>query len=433
MSTLLDTEEFGISEVDTDRLDNEVDTEIIDDVLEQAVDAYVEFKGLDTRILNHSTINPLDSLLRIVCDSSSTLEERKQSFLYMYKSAYLTKNEYCIKGLLTVLSDENIPVETRFLWLNSIRFLSDSLEVGLHGYVYWFYRHPDPILYQLLSAQFILSNPLQHHPYIKTHVKHAHQRLYQIAKSDYPIEVRSDAADMLIRLGTYNFREAAKQIIHQLGNQFMEKRKQTVYTNAQNVHDVTHVTTALQALVKKSDKDVEKLNVDTIYTWLQNEPVALESYQRIILDTATYDGYTMVDVMKYIWSYIQKSEHKLELEKRWVEELIEMNGWCSTGHLVRLINVLQGFDEDVVVTMDQKNELRAAVFARLQFSMRKLSDELQEELGMEFCSTEKALLKEFVDEYSPYDELRSEYRNVDQATFDGWFSEIVRLYIGETR
>ena len=178
---------------------------------------------------------------------------------------------------------------------------------------------------------------------------------------------------------------------------------------------------------------MEKLNVDTIYTWLQNEPVALESYQRIILDTATYDGYTMVDVMKYIWSYIQKSEHKLELEKRWVEELIEMNGWCSTGHLVRLINVLQGFDEDVVVTMDQKNELRAAVFARLQFSMRKLSDELQEELGMEFCSTEKALLKEFVDEYSPYDELRSEYRNVDQATFDGWFSEIVRLYIGETR
>ena len=426
--TLLNTEEYGISS--TEELE-----ELIDEVVDEKVDSYIEFKGLDTRILNHSTSNPLDSLLRVVCDSNSTLDERKQSFMYMYKSSYLSKNEYCIKGLLTLLSDDNIPVETRFLWLNSIRFLSDSLEVGLHGYVYWFYRHSEPILYQLLSAQFILSNQLQNHPYIKTHVKHAHQLLYQTAKSEnHTVEVRSDAADMLIRLGTPNFREASKQIIEKLGNQFIEKRKQTVYTNAQNIHEITKVSQAIQALAKKTDKEeVAKLNIDTIYIWLQSEPIALESYQRIILDTATYDGYTMVDIMKYIWLTIQYSDHRLELENRWVEELIEMNGWCSTGHLVRLLNVLQGFDEDVVVKMDEKTELRSAVYARLQFSMKKLSKELQEELSMAFCGEDKELLKEFVEEYSPYDELRSEYREVEQSVFDDWYREIIRSYLGETR
>jgi hypothetical protein len=290
-------------------------------------------------------------------------------------------------------------------------------------------------LYQLLSAQFILSNQLQNHPYIKTHVKHAHQLLYQTAKSEnHSVEVRSDAADMLIRLGTPNFRDAAKQIIESLGNQFIEKRRQTVYTNAQNIHEITKVSQAIHALAKKTDKEeVAKLNIDTIYIWLQSEPVALESYQRIILDTATYDGYTMVDIMKYIWLAIQYSDHRLELENRWVEELIEMNGWCSTGHLVRLLNVLQGFDEDVVVKMDEKAELRSAVYARLQFSMKKLSQELQEELSMAFCGEDKELLKEFVEEYSPYDELRSEYREVEQSVFDDWYNEIIRSYLGEMR
>jgi hypothetical protein len=51
---------------------------------------------------------------------------------------------------------------------------------------------------------------------------------------------------------------------------------------------------------------------------------------------------------------IQEHNHKLELEKRLVEELEEMSGTCSSGHIIRLANVFNGFDFELNLGIEEE-------------------------------------------------------------------------------
>lgn len=46
-----------------------------------------------------------------------------------------------------------------------------------------------------------------------------------------------------------------------------------------------------------------------------------------------------------VWGLIQKSKHKDDLEQRLWEEAVDSLGMCTQGHMTRLANVLQGFEE----------------------------------------------------------------------------------------
>jgi hypothetical protein len=441
--TLLDADEYGVEttyeETEAEETETEepaveasenepevetvVDMDIIDDVEDLPEDVRNTFRGLDVRVLNHSTSNPLASLSRIALDASAALDERKQAFRYMYQSAYIDKQTVCMHVLLSVLGDDTLSLEQRFEWLRTIPLAADGLEVALHGYVYWFYTHAEPLTFHMLAAQFVLAHPIQSYPMIRSHVKHAQNALYRIATQPNAVNVRSEAADMLLRLGTEKFRAAGERVIHELGHAYVDARQRTVYTNAQNAHDVQNVQAVLDALVMDTDT-----SLDDVFTFLQPHEHALESFQRIVLDTATYGGYALTDVFRSVYRRIVDSPHRAQLEQRLIEELTDMNGWCSTGHLVRLLNVFQGFG-DVALTIDPRQEVRAAVFARLQYAMRKsCSPELQEELMLAFCSADKTLLEEFVEVYGPYEELKQEYP--DAAEFDQWYADSIKAYLG---
>ena len=56
-------------------------------------------------------------------------------------------------------------------------------------------------------------------------------------------------------------------------------------------------------------------------------------------------GLTVNQVLKGLWCLILDRTNiniQNDLKKRLKEELIEMNGQCTSGHLSRLINVIQG-------------------------------------------------------------------------------------------
>lgn len=445
--TLLDADEYGVelayeeTELEETELEETeasearepeaseasvVDMDMIDDVEDLPEDVRNSFRGLDVRVLNHSTSNPLASLSRIALDASAALDERKQAFRYMYQSAYIDKQAVCMHVLLSVLGDDTLSLEQRFEWLRAIPLAADGLEVALHGYVYWFYTHAEPLTYHMLAAQFVLAHPIQSYPMIRSHVKHAQNALYRIAAQPNAVHVRSDAADMLLRLGTEKFRAAGERVIHELGHAYVDARQRTVYTNAQNAHDVQNVQAVLQELMSEAP-DTPDVTLDDVFTFLQPHEHALESFQRIVLDTATYGGYALTDVFRGVYRRIVVSPHRAQLERRLIEELTDMNGWCSTGHLVRLLNVFQGFGG--ALTIDARQEVRAAVFARLQYAMRKsCAPELQEELMLAFCSADKTLLEEFVAVYGPYEELKQEYP--DAAEFDQWYADSIKAYLG---
>lgn len=373
----------------------------------------------------------LDVFEKRAMSSTESIEDRYIAFCAMYQSPFHQKNQRCIAVLLHILQDESIPKEIRFSWLTRLKISSSSLDVCLYGYVYWFYTYNDPLLYKLISAQFMLSHPVSDYPFMKTHIKFSQQYLYQLAKKDsISVQLRSEACDLLIRLGTPNFRKVGEELIHALGNQYVPKRDRTVYTNSQNIHAVN--MNSVKDAVEWLSNDPLVISLDDIYSWIQtfSEERASSSFHRIMMDTGLYFGIPMSDLLRYVFQKIKSSHHQKELEKRLIEELIEMDGWCSSGHIVRLVNVLQGFDEKVNISMPIKEEIRSAVFTRLSYQMKTCSKELQDELVLGFCQEDKTLLTEFIDTYSPYDELREEYKHISKEEFDRYYNQTIRDYMG---
>jgi hypothetical protein len=431
MSTPLDLSEYGIA--------TETDTYAQDEIIDRVTDAdtYDSFHGLDLRTLHHSTDNPLNALYSKVIDSTLSLSDRKQAFTYMYHSSYVDKDKICGNALLGLLKDESVSVEDRFHFLNSIRLQSSLLSVPMHGYVWWFYQNTEPLRYRLLAAQFILAHPVQEFPLIKSHFLQSQRFLKEIAEDEKEdIQLRSEAADMLVRLGTPNFRAAGQRVIQQGVKGHTRK---TLYDDEQNVHQVSYQS-ALEKILEKVGDSIEKFSVDQILHHLRSQMrinsentllhSACDSFERIVLDTATYSGHSMSKILQYVYAYVQQSPHRVELENRFLEELVEMKGWCSTGHVVRLLNIVSGFDSDVTLRVDPSQEIKSAVFARLGFAIKKLPREQQEEIAEEFCSEQKFLLQEFVETYSPYEELLAEYHHLPREEFEQHYHSAIRQYLG---
>lgn len=414
MSTSLDCTEFGLESFpDID------ESEYIDEPPMVSV--------MDLTV-SDSLQSPLHDLETIALNSSVPLPERFLAFKRMYQSPYMDKNTRCIRILLHVLADDSLSKEDRFQWLTQLKFSSDSLEVCLYGYVYWFYTYNEPLLYTLLSAQFILTHPLLNYPMINSHVKYSQQWLYRLAKKEGDHAIRSEAADILLRLGTPQYRIAAETIIHELGQEFVSRHERTLYTNTQNVHEITSVEQAIKLITN----EVLLIQLDSILDWLQGIQhfTALSSFQRMMMDTGLFYGYRMTELICYVVQRIRASSHKNELEKRLLEEMTEMNGWCSTGHVIRLVNVFQGFDPLIQISMSLHAEIKAAVFARYRTHLKTCSIELQEEVAMCFCQDDKTLLIEFMETYSSYDEIKKEYSFMDEREFEEAYQKAIREYSG---
>jgi hypothetical protein len=62
--------------------------------------------------------------------------------------------------------------------------------------------------------------------------------------------------------------------------------------------------------------------------------------------------------------------------------------------------------------------------------MKTCSKELQDELLLAFTNEDKTLLQEFIDIYSPYEELKKEYHHIDPMLFESYYQESIKAYMG---
>lgn len=86
---------------------------------------------------------------------------------------------------------------------------------------------------------------------------------------------------------------------------------------------------------------------------------------------------TLMDVLSAVWLYILESKDKEELKGRLVEELTDMDGKCSTGHLARIINVIQGFteNEELKIKIGVLDQCKSVVRVYLERRLRECEDE----------------------------------------------------------
>jgi hypothetical protein len=123
--------------------------------------------------------------------------------------------------------------------------------------------------------------------------------------------------------------------------------------------------------------------------------------QRLELDQSVYGsiGYKLSNILARVWKMIENSPYKEELEKRLCEELVEMSETCSTGHLLRLMNVFSGYGS-TSLTVDPAVEMRSVINKRVEMyfeSMAKYGEEgekARDEIMEAWADGNEALLQE---------------------------------------
>jgi len=159
----------------------------------------------------------------------------------------------------------------------------------------------------------------------------------------------ADAADLLLRWG-YN----ADKYFRKLSG-----LNQTVFENKENAHlfatdkNIENFIDYLSLIsVSKVDENDLFIKYSEKYKSMSNKTdIALS---RIYIDQSIYKGYSLLTIFLKMCKCIQEHNHKLELEKRLVEELEEMSGTCSSGHIIRLANVFNGFDFELNLGIEEE-------------------------------------------------------------------------------
>jgi len=174
----------------------------------------------------------------------------------------------------------------------------------------------------------------------------------------------------------------------------------SVYSDSQNVHNTRinqSVNKAVLFLWKKYRKEMlhgtlqekeeyKNLCVDNIRNFLQKK---FQKNTREINHSCNYiknsiavfgtepNTVTLKEAFISVWLWLASHTHREELEKRMVEELTEMNGKCTTGHLARLANIVQGFseDEELFIRISDKDQCNSVVRGYLTGELSKCQDE----------------------------------------------------------
>jgi hypothetical protein len=188
-----------------------------------------------------------------------------------------------------------------------------------------------------------------------------------------------------------------------------KKANKTIYNDSQNVHDSEINRSVIKCLenlfqkyqhlfVLKETKKEGELRPTTAREKFEHKIEILENIRQIFqtkypekselinssieyikTSTAIFGKKElgMIDAVIPLWLWINEHEHKKELELRLLEEFKEMHGMCTTGHIARLMNVMQGFtdDENLSIRISNRSQCVAVVKQYLNKALQECKDE----------------------------------------------------------
>ena len=98
-------------------------------------------------------------------------------------------------------------------------------------------------------------------------------------------------------------------------------------------------------------------------------------------------GISFDELLKYIISRIHENSHKDEIKKILNNEMRDASCMCFTGRISRLVNCLNGFDPEIVITISDSEQISQIILL------------IREQLGSEYTiETHKELvLKELLE------------------------------------
>ena len=323
---------------------------------------------------------------------------RVESIFLLMQSEKYKKNASIYFG--EFVEDQNINCDFRYKTILNIEKKEDIKD---HSYficsacLKFLFDEDNDIYYRILAGQYLINHAKQ----IPSKLKKVEEIMYKFATNeDNDYDRRADAADILLKTTDPEMKEKAQAVIMELGS--VNGNIRTVFDNAQNVHTQEvdkSVAEALEALSKlpllqEGNKDIDfdyvndkindlvKSHKNQIFSDSKNKKVK-KGYKgcsycgaccenkndehcsedcinfehredkikvamnRIFMDRALYSKFnnSLVVILLKIWTYLSTHKHRKEMEKRLLEELVEMSGTCSSGFASRLINTISGFGE----------------------------------------------------------------------------------------
>lgn len=260
--------------------------------------------------------------------------------------------------------------------------------------------------------------------------------------------LRADATDVLLQLGSPEIKLVAQEIIMELGR--TERGIKTLYNNAQNVHTKEVEDSVKEALeflqsfeVKKKltfsivEGEILKLLEDSNLDKDKHEKIIV-ALNRIAMDRALYSRYncSLAHILLQVWTYITGHKCESQMKERLLEELSDMSGTCSSGFASRLINTISGFG-DFNVRISWRDQITANFSGRLNARIRDMDDLNLQEKVMEQMTVEspnyedrKHFLK-FLRKSIPVirQELHTEFKeHISETDFDLYFRSALSLY-----
>ena len=404
----------------------------------------------------------------LACDKSLLLEYRMDSCRYLFLSE--EHKQTAQDCLLEVIDTDEYDSAFRyriiagFISRTGINTMLNMKKLKIaydEEFVYalqtnFFYNDNNGVIERILSGQHMLQMECVE----KDEKDDIGDIILSIANNkELEDNIRADAADVLTRCGNESQRKDSRQIISDIGFNVVDSKKEgtllersrTVYNDAENIHGFTdQINRFIEKIIKEADVKIRSYyevhsEVSTLIRKHITDPKkkfkAYKALNRISVDTATFTSYkvTLAELFVHTWLRIQKyeDEQKEELEKRLIEELVDMGDTCSSGHSGRFVNVLSKYD--VTLRISWEDQIKANVAGRMNARMRDCPDlNIRESLAMaqsEFAEEEdKKVYIKFIEDTVPdlKKELFKEFvgeNHVTKAQFEKAFELSVTDWI----
>jgi len=314
----------------------------------------------------------------IVNNDDLSIPYRVDTILFLMNTNKL--REECLIEFMKITND--ITLDDYFRYKNIINIEKLSIQ-HRHYYIekcmmFFIFNENNTIRYRILSAQYILQYDLtQYRDDICRY-------LYNFGlNEELDTGLRADAADMLLTFGNEIYKGYGEELIRTLANE-NGVLASTIYKNAENVHsiDKESVNEIIEFLMeyRPTDETFESVRAEIQE---ENSDISL-ALDRIDVDRTLYGKFniTIRSLFLRIWKYINSSEHKLELNKRLMEELVEMSGKCTSGYVTRLTNILSGF-ENFSVRIPISEQIISKLMYQLNTRLLKVKDDEYRDLVLE--------------------------------------------------
>jgi hypothetical protein len=304
----------------------------------------------------------------VICSLMENEKYKEESSLYFIK----------------IIEDNRIDCDYRYKSILSLeRKKISDIKFHLYKSLLSFLRNRNNLMmYRILSSQYLLQSIKE--LMTENEIKEVEQNLLEFAENeDNEYNLRADASDVLLSLGSEDMKIKGREIIMKLGG-----KGKTIFDNKQNVHVKEIEKSVMNILETICYVPIMKLNDDFINFDYVDEEIQklindtndkekiLVSLNRIRMDRTLYSALsiTLSVVMVKLWSYICSNENKNEMQKRLLQELEDMAGTCSSGFISRLVNTISGFG-DLSIAISFEDQIVSNFSARLNSYAQKICDE----------------------------------------------------------